>query len=85
MGKAETYIKNFKHRGNNSYYGGYAEWISPANALEAVKIAREECIKKAKDYILHNTHYDYHRECLSFTKTESLANILYSLEKELSK
>lgn len=56
MSKAEEFIKdNTKDCSNVSLHiGEYYEWVSPLQAREAVKIAKEETIKEVCEWIKYN-------------------------------
>ena len=48
---AEEYIKAYTRGCSNELvYGGYHEWLTPEDALAAVKLAREEFKKIVKKY-----------------------------------
>lgn len=66
--KAEEFINDYTRNCSNELcaiedkYGkkviSYHEWLTPDQALRAVKIAREEMIDKAVEWLKYYIHYD---------------------------
>jgi len=66
MSKAEKFIEDYTRKGSNELLYdekeivGYEPWLTPDQAREAVKIAREETLQDVKSKLLHmlNTSID---------------------------
>ena len=56
----EEYIKAYTRGCSNELvYGGYHEWLTPENALAAVRLAREEIYKKLFRISMSSNPMDY--------------------------
>ena len=60
MKKPEKYIKDYTKNCSNEYtFGTYAPWLSPENALSAVKLAREEFLYDACKWLKENIDLEH--------------------------
>ena len=89
MSKARQFIKDYTRGCSNELcavedrYGkkviSYHEWLTPEQALAAVKIAREELIEKACEWL--NNFYSEDRHC--YLVAEDIKAFKQAMEEQL--
>jgi hypothetical protein len=90
MSKAEQYIKDSTRNDSNRLVSiaekdyerviSYREWLTPDAALEAVRIAREEVIERACEWLKNNVTEKGAFSVLSFKK-EDIESFKQAMEK----